>query len=553
MLLNLKRCFFIIRICIKYKLYLLLPKSWLKTLICLVSGESFRKKLNEHQANDKILAENARKAMEQLGPIFIKFGQMLSTRHDLLSIALTTELAMLQDNVPGFDPNIAKQLIEKELKKPLDTCFAQFDDTPLASASVAQIHTAKLASSALSSGAIENMPTEVVVKVIRPDILPVIQQDLALLKKIARLVNTLVPESRRFYLPTLVEDYEAILLDELDLTLEAANAQTFADNFKGSDLLYVPKIYWPFVTSNIMVSERIYGVPVNDLDALQKAGVSMELLAERGAEIFFTQVFRDNFFHADMHPGNIFVDISRPELPRYIALDCAIAGRLSKMDLWLLGKQLLALMDQDYEALAKLMVHAGWVPKDTRIHAFANALSRVCRPVFSKPLSEIEFGQLLVNLFATARKFNLQSLPQLMLLEKTLLHVEGLGRQLYPDLDIWKIGRPLLESWLRSQYSPEKVFAEFENKLPLWLTYLPQLPKLITESIEGKVFNHSITTELKPSQTGNCNRNILAVTSLGFAAISAYDPQLGFLGWDAPLISWLACGLGLYLLIREER
>jgi len=295
-------------------------------------------------------------------------------------------------------------------------------------------------------------------------------------------------------------------------------------------------------------------MPVNDINALINAGVNMEQLAERGAEIFFTQVFRDNFFHADMHPGNIFVDASNPQLPRYIALDCAIVGRLSQWDQWLLGKQLIALMEQDYEALAKLMVQAGWVPNDTPIANFSNAIARVCRPIFSKPLSEIEFGKLLLRLFEIARKYDLHSLPQLMILEKTLLHVEGLGRQLYPALDIWKIGRPMLEGWLRSQINPERFFNSLEKNLPLWLGYLNEAPGRLTECLEhglrpGNI--HAKQEKLPPSLINN--RQIIAVFFGAIACLAAIDPQHGFLGLNSPPTTWITGIVSLYLLLFQKK
>ncbi len=410
---------------------------------------------------------------EALGPVFIKMGQMLSTRQDLLADDWAADLALLQDRVPPFPSEQAVKIIEREFNKPLNEIFYEFDRQPLASASVAQVHSAKLS------------PTEeVVVKVIRPDILPVIQCDLALIATGIRWLESWIPELRRLHLGRVVDDYKTTLLAELDLTHEASNTQQMRRNFTDSPLLYVPHVYDQWLTPQVMVIERIYGVPVSQVETLKHHGISLQQLAERGLEIFFTQVFHDNFFHADMHPGNVYVSVKDPQNPQYIALDCAIIGSLSKTEQLLLAKQLLALMQQDYELLAELLMQAGWVPTHIRPHEFALALRSVCQPLLDKPLDQIEFGPILARLFKTARAFEVQALPQFVLLEKTLLHVEGLGRQLYPQLDIWRIGRPLLERWIKAQIGPEALIKTLKRQLPFWLEQLPQIPQLAYDALQ---------------------------------------------------------------------
>jgi ubiquinone biosynthesis protein len=413
-----------------------------------------------------------RLACEELGPVFIKFGQLLSTRRDLLSEEAANDLARLQDRVPPFASAEAAAIVERELKKPLTEVFGHFDMQPLASASVAQVH-----AGTLKDG------REIVVKILRPDIRPIVERDMALLAFGARWLERVIPETRRFHPAQVVADYEHILLGELDLVQEAANATQFRRNFADSPLLYVPEVHWQFTTLNVMVMERIYGVPVSDVAAMEAAGVDRKTLAEIGVEIFFTQVFRDNFFHADMHPGNVMVSLAHPGQPQYLSLDCAIAGSLSKQERFLLARQLMALLDKDYEQMAILLIEAGWVPPKTSIQAFGNALRTVLEPVLERPLNEIEFGPILVRLFQTARRFEMQALPQFMLLEKTLLHVEGLGRTLYPELDIWTIGRPLLENWIREQIGPTALWQHFKRNAPALFEQVPHLPKLAWDAL----------------------------------------------------------------------
>lgn len=417
--------------------------------------------------------QRIRNALEDLGPIFIKFGQMLSTRKDLLPEEIAEELALLQDSVPPFDGAQARAIVEKAHGKKITELFASFDETPLASASVAQVHTATL-----------HDGREVVVKVLRPNILPVIRRDIALLYIIASLAERYSSEARRLRPVEVVEEYEKTILDELDLLREAANSTQILRNFKGSDILYVPEVYWELTRKNVMVMERIHGIPVGDVEQLRSLDVNMQKLAERGVEIFFTQVFRHNFFHADMHPGNIFVNATNPADPKYIAVDFGIVGTLSPQDQRYLAENFLAFFKRDYRRVAQLHVDSGWVPKGTRVDEFESAIRSVCEPIFEKPLKDISFGHLLLRLFQTARRFNMQVQPQLVLLQKTLLNIEGLGRQLYPDLDLWKTAKPFLENWMSEQVGFRSLFRNIKQNLPFMVEKLPELPQLIYSALQ---------------------------------------------------------------------
>ncbi|WOE66512.1 ubiquinone biosynthesis regulatory protein kinase UbiB [Aeromonas allosaccharophila] len=414
-----------------------------------------------------------RLAFEALGPIFIKFGQMLSTRRDLLPPDIAEELALLQDRVPPFCGQAARQQIELSLGCPIETLFDDFDETPLASASIAQVHTARLKESG----------REIVIKVIRPDIEPVIEADLRLMQALARLVARCVPQSARLRPIEVVEEYRKTILDELNLMREAANAIQLRRNFTGSEALYVPEIITDLCREQVLVMERIYGIPVSDIPALEANGTNMKLLAERGVEVFFTQVFRDSFFHADMHPGNIFVSYEHPENPLWIGIDCGIVGTLNREDKRYLAENFLAFFNRDYRRVAELHVESGWVPADTKVDEFEFAIRTVLEPIFEKPLSEISFGHVLLNLFNTARRFHMTVQPQLVLLQKTLLYVEGLGRQLYPQLDLWQTAKPFLENWMHEQVGPKSVLNAIKEKAPFWAEKLPELPELVYETL----------------------------------------------------------------------
>ncbi|MFM9801473.1 ubiquinone biosynthesis regulatory protein kinase UbiB [Aeromonas dhakensis] len=414
-----------------------------------------------------------RLAFEALGPIFIKFGQMLSTRRDLLPPDIAEELALLQDRVPPFCGQAARRQIEASLGCTIETLFDDFDETPLASASIAQVHTARL----------KENDREIVIKVIRPDIEPVIEADLRLMQALARLVARFVPQSGRLRPIEVVEEYRKTILDELNLMREAANAIQLRRNFTGSEALYVPEVFTEYCREQVLVMERIYGIPVSDIAALEANGTNMKLLAERGVEVFFTQVFRDSFFHADMHPGNIFVSYEHPENPLWIGIDCGIVGTLNREDKRYLAENFLAFFNRDYRRVAELHVESGWVPPDTKVDEFEFAIRTVLEPIFEKPLSEISFGHVLLNLFNTARRFNMQVQPQLVLLQKTLLYVEGLGRQLYPQLDLWQTAKPYLENWMYQQVGPKAVWTAIKEKAPFWAEKLPELPELVYETL----------------------------------------------------------------------
>lgn len=412
-----------------------------------------------------------RMAMEELGPIYIKFGQLLSTRRDFLDTELADELQSLQDNVPPFASPSIHELVQSSLGVSPDTIFSDLDSQPFASASVAQVHKATLKTG-----------EEVVIKVTRPGIEEVVSDDLKLLKWIAALIETRTDIGKRLHPVEVVNDYEQIIHDELDLLAEAANTSQLKRNFENSPVLYVPKVYWDFCSKNLMVMERIHGIPVADVDALNAQNTDLKKLAETGVDIFFTQVFDHNFFHADMHPGNIFVSYETPEQPKYIAIDCAIIGSLSKDDLEYLAKNLLAIFKRQYRKVAELHIACGWVPQNTKIHEFESAIRSVCEPIFEKPLKEISFANLLIQLFRTASRFDMEVQPSLVLLQKTLLNVEGLGRQLYPDLDLWQTALPYFENWNKKRLNPFTLMGRIQENIPNWIDQLPELPQLFIDA-----------------------------------------------------------------------
>lgn len=422
--------------------------------------------------------ERLRLALEALGPIFVKFGQLLSTRRDLLPEDIADELRRLQDQVPPFPGQEASALVKEELGMPLATAFAHFDPEPLASASIAQVHAARLHSG-----------EEVVAKITRPGIERVMRQDMALMYRVAGVLAR-IPEARRLRPVEVVRDYEATLFDELDLHKEAANTSQLKRNFKDSPLLFVPAIHWSHTRRRVMVQERIYGIPVADTAALVAQGTDLKKLAERGVEIFFTQVFRDNFFHADMHPGNIFVTREHPHDPQYIAIDCGIVGSLTREDQDYLARNLLAFFHQDYYEVAALHIESGWVGEDTRANEFAAAIRTVCEPILEKPLKDISFGQVLLGLFQTARRFNMEVQPQLVLLQKTLLNIEGLGRQLYPDLDLWTTAKPYLERWMKERAGASGLWESLKRQAPELSRQLPELPTLAHQALSRVEHEH---------------------------------------------------------------
>lgn len=423
------------------------------------------------KAKHKTIGERLCLALQELGPIWIKFGQMLSTRHDLLEPDIANPLRNLQDNVPPFDGNLAREIIEQALAEPLDRIFSDFDIKPLASASIAQVHTAIL----IKTGA------KVVIKVLRPNIKTVIMADLTLMYWVARQIERRIVDGQRLRIYEVVQDYEKTILKELNLLQEAENTKRLRQNFINSDILYIPYVYRVLCRKNILVEEFVTGIPIADIDVLNQHNVNLRLLAERGVQAFFSQVFRDNFFHADMHPGNIFVDITEPANPRYIGIDCAIVGQLSREDQRFLAENFIAFFNRDYRKIAELYVLSGWVPESTDIFELELAMRHVCEPLFAKPLGEISFAQFLFKLFEIAREFNMEIQPQLVLLEKTLFYIEGLGRQLYPQLDLWQTAKPFLEDWYRQQMSVTMLSKQIVDSLPQWRDLFPQLPLKISQ------------------------------------------------------------------------
>ncbi|WP_395479973.1 ubiquinone biosynthesis regulatory protein kinase UbiB [Candidatus Curculioniphilus buchneri] len=470
MLHAIRRLYMIMHIVLSYGLDEFLPKARI-TLFLRFGKKLFFWIPNNHFQYMK--GERLRLALQELGPLWIKFGQMLSTRRDLLPLNIANQLAMLQAKVAPFEGILARSYIEESMERPLETWFDNFQNDPLASASIAQVHSARLKNG-----------KEVVIKIIRPNVVKTIQEDLRLMFWLARWISRLFPE-RNWLRPTeIVLEYEKILLNELNLLRETANAIQLRRNFKESTILYIPEVYPNYCSKNMLVMERIYGIPINDIEALEKQGTNMKLLAERGVEIFFTQVFRDGLFHGDMHPGNIFVSFKHPESPQYIGIDYGIVGTLNKENKLYLAKNFIAFFNRNYRKVAELHIDSNWVPPNTNIEDFEFAIRVVCEPIFEKPLSEISFGHLLLNLFNTARHFNMEIQPQLILLQKTLLYVEGIGRQLYPQLDLWKTAKPFLENWIKDQVGLMAVLRTLKENMPFWIENLPELPDLVYDGLK---------------------------------------------------------------------
>ena len=412
--------------------------------------------------------ERLRLALQELGPVYVKFGQILSTRRDLLPLDIADELALLQDRVPPFPGEEARKIIEKALGEPVDKVFASFDTEPLASASIAQVHPATL-----------HDGRKAVVKVVRPGIEKQLRKDIDLLKAIAGIAEKFMQGGARIQPLKVVREFEGVVFDELDMQREAANASMLRRNFEGSRDLYIPEVYWTWCKRRVMVMERVSGLPVGDIEGLRKHGVNLKKLARRGIRVFYTQVFRDNLFHADMHPGNILVDASNPEDPTFIAMDFGIVASLSTKDLYYIAENFKALFNQNYRRVAALHIDAGWVPETTRLEELEAAVRTVGEPNFTRPLNEVSFGKLLFDLFHVAHRFELTLQPQLLMLQKTLLNIEGLGRQLDPEIDIWSVAKPELETILRERHSIENVSQELRERLPGWLAKAPEIPGLV--------------------------------------------------------------------------
>lgn len=413
-----------------------------------------------------------KEALEEMGPLAIKLGQLLSTRRDLIPPELLSQLVLLQDRVKPYDTQLAKQRIQESLKADVGTLFARFDEQPLAAASIAQVHTA-----ALHDG------REVVIKVTRPDIHNQILRDFEILAWLGNWLENRLEAARALHLSEIIQDYRQIILNELDLSLEADNTRRMRHYFTGSSMMYVPEVYMD--SKDVMVAERITGVPISDIATFDRLGMDRADLAEKGLTIFFTQVFRDNFFHADMHPGNVFVETINPSNPRFIALDCAIMGELSKSDQMTVARMLLAVMNSNFMQLIQIVHQAGWIPPGTDQDALAREMRRTVGPMVSKPMDQLDFAGILIQVMDIARRFHLEIPPQLMLLLKTLVHVEGLGTDLYPQLDIWKLAKPILTEWVKANMNPVKNFKEIGQQIPDLLLGAQDLPSLLIDSLNG--------------------------------------------------------------------
>lgn len=482
--------------------------------------------------------ERLRCALEELGPVFIKFGQVLSTRPDLLPEDIASELSQLQDNVPAFPGDEAVAIIEQAYEAPMDQHLVNFNRDPVASASVAQVHFAELGDG-----------TEVAVKVLRPGIENIIERDILLLYTLARLAMRFWEDGRRLRPVEVVDEFNKTIHDELDLRVEAGNASQLRSNFMDSDIMYVPKVYWDHCRRKVMVMERIHGIPISDIDALKSHGIDLRRLAHNGVEIFFTQAFRDGFFHADMHPGNVFVS----EEGQYRAVDFGIMGTLGEQDKRYLAENFLAFFNRDYHAVAEAHLRAGWVPAGTRLEDFETAIRSVCEPIFARPIKDISFGRLLLHLFQTARRFNMEIQPQLVLLQKTLFNIEGLGRQLYPELDLWQTAKPYLEQWMRQRMGPKALFDTLKQELPKWWQMAPEFPSMMHQwlrrDLAGERYMQWRSKDLQSLQKQN-ERNFRKFFFVFLAAIFIVSAAvlLASLPWPVSLTQpklMLALGLAV--------
>jgi len=510
---------------------------------------------NWFRSKDLSQAERLRLCIESLGPIFIKFGQMLATRRDLFGDEIADELEKLLDQVPPFPWYHARDIIEQQLGMPLEQAFKVFDENEIASASIAQVYAAKLPDG-----------QDVVVKIVRPGIEKKIRKDIEVLMLLARMADRYWDEARRVKPIQVVREFETTIMNELDLVREAANASELRRNFEGSPDLYVPFVHWDYCRPRVMVMERISGIAVTDIAQLQAHDINFELLSRKGVEIFFTQVFRHNYFHADMHPGNIFVARDTPDNPKYIAVDFGIMGSLSTSDQRYLAENFVAFFNRDYRRVAELHVDSGWVDRDTRIDEFEASIRSVCEPMFQRPLAEISFGQLLLRLFQTARSFNMEIQPQLLLLEKTFLHIEGIGRQLYPQLDLWDTAKPFIERWLSEQLGVRALVKGMKKNLPYIAEHLPDLPQLAFKALD-RIANDELRVELRSRQIDELKREIRIANQRNIRAIIGASFVISasiIIGLDGiapimvgrgqlivPLVSAVLFIPGLYLLLRS--
>lgn len=492
------------------------------------------------------LGVRIRLALIELGPIFVKFGQAISTRRDLLPPDIADELAQLQDRVPPFPADDAIATLDAAYEKPVAEVFSRFDREPHAAASIAQVHTA-----ALHDG------TEVIVKLLRPGVRELIARDLDVMYAIAGFVNRYWATAKRLRPVEVVAEYEKTIFDELDLLREAANAAQLKRNFANSDLLYVPDVYFDYCRPEVLVQERIYGIPIGDMKALRESGANIQVLAENGVEIFFTQVFRHNFFHADMHPGNIFVTVENPDKPRYAAVDFGIVGTLNPSDQQYLAANFLAFFDRDYHRVAKLHIDSGWVPAGTRIDELESAVRAVCEPVFNKPLSEISFAQVMIRLFETARRFNMEIQPQLILLQKTLFNIEGLGRELYPQLDLWKTAHPILRRWMAEQVGGRATLERIRQDLPQIREALRELPGVI-RYLSREIAKGDLEVRMRAPELGEIRDQLRAERGQMYRLVSGATAVIsGTLVLVLGSVAWLgwilvAAGAGLMLAGRPR-
>jgi ubiquinone biosynthesis protein len=485
-----------------------------------------------YSSGKKSRGETIRITLEKLGPIYVKFGQMLSTRADLIPDDIITELVKLQDKVPPFEGHIAKTIIETELGKSTNDLFSEFHEEPLASASVAQVHAAKLQSG-----------EDVVIKVIRPNIKKVIKQDISILYLVANLTEIFWSQGKRLHPVAVVAEFEQTLYGELDMQQEAANASLLRRNFEDSKTMYVPKIYWNFVSQDVMVMERIYGIPLSNLDEIKASGANLKKLSESGVEIFFTQVFRDSFFHADMHPGNMFIDINDLENPRYLGVDFGIMGTLNMEDQHYLAMNLLAFFNRDYRRVAELHVESGWVAPDTRVDQFETAIRTVCEPIFEKPLSEISFGKLLLRLFQTAERFHMEVQPQLVLLQKTLFNIESLGRELYPTLDLWETAKPFMVKWMKQQKGVTSLIKFTLNNFHEMADQFLKMPRLAYEILEHSHLKNLVERQAE-KQLDSPKHHLLMTGAVGASLLIVSITNLVLLPEPHHALTWAEFGIG---------